>query len=100
MSGFERKNLPNGAPNSKYIDLCDEDPIIPSQKFVCLSFVSPEKILKQREQYIFEKFVQQWEFSKSIEKFGDFLNFLSFKYIHHFIYIKLSNDKFNCILFK
>jgi hypothetical protein len=29
---------------------------------------------------MFEKFVQQWEFSKSIEKFGDFMNFVSFKY--------------------
>ena len=80
MSGFERKNLPNGASNPKYIDLCDEDPVIPSQKFVCLSFVSPEKILKQREHYLFEKFVQQWDFAKSLEKFGDFMNFVSFKY--------------------
>ena len=80
MSGFQKKTLDNGQKNPKYVDLCDEDPVIASQKFVCLSFVSPEKILKQREQYIFEKFVQQWEFSKSIEKFGDFLNFLSFKY--------------------
>lgn len=80
MSGFERKKLPNGAPNPKYIDLCDEDPIIPSQKFICLSFVSPEKVLKQREQYLFEKFVQQWDFAKSLEKFGDFMNFVSFKY--------------------
>lgn len=76
MSGFQKKTLDNGQKNPKYVDLCDEDPTIASQKFVCLSFVSPEKILKQREQYIFEKFVQQWEFSKSIEKFGDFLNFL------------------------
>jgi len=80
MSGFQKKTLDNGQKNPKYVDLCDEDPTIASQKFVCLSFVSPEKILKQREQYIFEKFVHQWEFSKSIEKFGDFLNFLSFKY--------------------
>ena len=80
MSGFERKQMPNGAPNPKYIDLCDEDPIIPSQKFICLSFVSPEKVLKQREQYLFDKFVQQWDFAKSLEKFGDFMNFVSFKY--------------------
>jgi len=80
MSGFERKKKPNGAPNPKYIDLCDEDPVIPSQKFICLSFVSPEKVLKQREQYLFEKFVQQWDFAKSLEKFGDFMNFVSFKY--------------------
>ena len=64
MSSFERKNLPNGSNNPKYIDLCDEDPIIPSQKFVCLSFVSPEKILKQREQYLFEKFHHRSEQTK------------------------------------
>ena len=80
MSSFERKKMPNGTPNPKYIDLCDEDPVIPSQKFICLSFVSPEKVLKQREQYLFEKFVQQWDFAKSLEKFGDFMNFISFKY--------------------
>jgi hypothetical protein len=80
MSGFQKKTLDNGEKNPKYIDLCDEDPVIASQKFVCISFISPEKVLKQREQFIFEKFVQQWEFSKSIEKFGEFLNFVSFKY--------------------
>ncbi len=80
MSGFQKKKLDNGNENPKYVDLCEEDAAIPSQKFVCVSFVSPEKILKQREQFMFEKFVQQWEFSKSIEKFGDFLNFVSFKY--------------------
>jgi len=80
MSGFQKKTLDNGKENLKYVDLCEEDATIPSQKFVCISFISPEKILKQREQYIFEKYIQQWEFSKSIEKFGDFLNFLSFKY--------------------
>jgi hypothetical protein len=80
MSGFQKKTLDDGQKNPKYVDLCDEDPVIASQKFVCMSFVSPEKILKQREQFIFERFVQQWEFSKSIEKFGEFLNFVSFKY--------------------
>jgi len=80
MSGFQKKTLDTGKENPKYVDLCEEDATIPSQKFVCISFISPEKILKQREQYIFEKYVQQWEFSKSIEKFGDFLNFVSFKY--------------------
>jgi len=80
MSGFQRKKLDNGAKNPDYVDLCEEDAQIPSQKFVCISFISPEKVLKQREQYIFEKFVQQWDFSKSIEKFGEFMNFVSFKY--------------------
>ena len=40
MSGFERKKLPNGEENPKYIDLCDEDQTIAGQKFTCLSFIS------------------------------------------------------------
>ena len=36
-----------------YIDLLDEDKAISEQKFVCLSFVSPENIIKQREEYFF-----------------------------------------------
>ena len=80
MSSFERKNLENGAPNPKYIDLLDEDQALAGQKFVCMSFVSPEKIVKQKELYVFEQFVKQWEFAKSMEKFADFLQFVSFKY--------------------
>lgn len=79
-TAFERKTLSDGTPNPKYIDLCDEDAPIAGQKFVCMSFVSPEKIIKQREMFLFEKFVEQWDFSKSMEKFSDFMNFLAYKY--------------------
>jgi len=77
---FERKNLPDGSPNPKYIDLCDEDSPIAGQKFACMSFISPEKILKKREVFIFDQFVKQWDFTKSMQKYNDFLNFLSYKY--------------------
>jgi len=84
MSGrknnVEYPTLPNGKKNPKYVDLLDEDPAIAGQKFVCLSLISPESVLKKRELFLFEKFVQQWDMSKSMGKFTDFLNFLSFKY--------------------
>ena len=80
MSGVERKILENGQINPKYIDLCDEDQPIAGQKFVCLSFVSPEKLIKQREMYMFEEFLKQWDFKKSMDKFFDFIHFISFKY--------------------
>jgi hypothetical protein len=80
MSGFERKNLENGELNPKYIDLCDEDPSIAGQKYACLSFVSPEKILKKREIFMFDQFLKQWDFKKSMDKFFDFIHFISFKY--------------------
>jgi hypothetical protein len=80
MSNFERKLLPNGKENPKYVDLCDEDQPIAGQKFCCMSFVSPEKILKKREVLLFNSFVKNWDFSKSLERYQDFLQFLSFKY--------------------
>ena len=64
----------------KYIDLLDEDMPIAGQKFACLSFVSPEKILKQKELYVFNQFLKQYDLSKSLEKFTQFLNFISYKY--------------------
>ena len=78
-SGFERKQN-GGKPNSKYVDLLEEDKAIAGQKFVCVSFCSPEKILKDKQLFFFEQFLKKWEFNKSMEKFIQFLNFISFKY--------------------
>lgn len=78
--GFERKATESGTINSKYVDVLDEDKQIAGQKFVCISFISPEKIVKQKEIFFFEEFLKKWEFSKSMEKFVQFLNFVSYKY--------------------
>ena len=58
QSKFERKLQSNGKPNPKYIDLLEEDKPLAGQKFVCVSFVSPEKILKQKEIFFFERTFQ------------------------------------------
>ena len=62
------------------MDVLDEDKQIAGQKFVCISFISPEKIVKQKELFLFEEFLKKWEFSKGMEKFIQFLNFVSYKY--------------------
>ena len=77
---FERKLAKTGKKNKKYVDLLEEDKPIAGQKFVCVSFVSPEKILKQKEIFYFQEFLKKWDFTKSMEKFVQFLNFVSFKY--------------------
>ena len=79
-STFDRKNLPDGKPNPKYVDVLDEDAAIAGQKFTCMSFLSPEKILTKRELFLFDRFIEQWDFTKSMAKFGDFINFISYKY--------------------
>ena len=79
-STFDRKNLPDGKANPKYVDVLDEDAAIAGQKFTCMSFLSPEKILTKRELFLFDRFIEQWDFTKSMAKFGDFINFISYKY--------------------
>jgi len=79
-TGFEKKYTEDGLPNPKYVDLLEEDKPLAGQKFVCISFVSPDKILKQKEIFFFEEFLKKWDFSKSMEKFVQFLNFVSYKY--------------------
>lgn len=71
---FTRKNDP------KYVDLLDEDQPIAGQKFVCLSFISPEKVLKDKKLFFFEQFIKQYDMYKSLEKFTQFLNFIAYKY--------------------
>jgi hypothetical protein len=80
MSSFDKKLSSDGTINSKYVDLCDEDPQLAGQKFACMSFVSPEKILKKREVYLFNQFVKNWEFSKSMERYFEFIHFIAYKY--------------------
>ena len=85
MSFSKPVNVPlklnaDGSENKDYVDLLDEDRSIAGQKFACLSFISPEDILKQKNMFLFEKFLNKWDFSKSLEKYNQFLSFLSYKY--------------------
>ncbi len=68
MSNMSKGNFVK-KEDPKYIDLLDEDPILAGQKFACLSFISPEKILKNREIYFFEKFLEQYDLNKSLQRF-------------------------------
>ena len=79
-SGITKKHNTDGSVNAKYVDVLDEDKAIANQKFVCVSFVSPENILKQRNMFLFNEFIKSYQLSKSMEKYHQFLNFVSFKY--------------------
>ena len=88
-NSYESKQI-NGKINPKYVDLLEEDKPIAGQKFVCVSFVSPEKIIKQKNIFLFQEFLKKWEWNKSMEKFVQFLNFISYKY--NLTFDDLSND--------
>ena len=65
---------------SAVVDLLDEDKPIAEQKYVCLSFISPENIIKQKELFFFENFTKQYHFNKTAELLTQYSNYLSFKY--------------------
>ena len=53
-------------------DFLDEDAEIPGQRVVLLSFISPEKVLARKEQFLFEQFLKNYEITwktKNLEKF-------------------------------
>jgi hypothetical protein len=53
-------------------DFLDEDNEIPGQRYVLLSFLSPEKVLERKDHYFLEQFLKNYEITwktKNLEKF-------------------------------
>jgi hypothetical protein len=53
-------------------DFLDEDAEISGQRYVLLSFISPEKVLEKKDLYFFQKFLEGYEIDwkiKNLEKF-------------------------------
>ena len=53
-------------------DFLEEDAEIPGQKFCLLSFISPEKVLANKDLYMFNQFLKDYEFqcrTSSLEKY-------------------------------
>ena len=66
-------------------DLLEQDPVIRGQTYVCMSFLSPEEIIKKKEIYYFEKYVQHVS-----EKLNELVDSLENQY-------KTDTDKFRSI---
>lgn len=66
--------------DKNYVDVLDEDKAIANQKFVCLSFLSPEKILKDKNLFYFNSFLKTWDYTKNVELYNNFMAFISYKY--------------------
>lgn len=56
-------------------DFLSVDKPVPGQNFVCISFVSPEKTLKKKENYIFYKYLkQEYDIQEEFETFDKKIN--------------------------
>jgi len=54
-------------------DFLEEDPEIRSQKFVLLSFLSPENVLENKDQFFFGEFLKQYEVDYKMKNLETFL---------------------------
>jgi hypothetical protein len=72
--------MPAAATTEKNVreDFLDEDPDIPSQRYVLLSFISPENVLNKKEHYFFQNFLKyyevQWRTKKLEEHLAGYVN--------------------------
>ena len=63
----------NAAAAADREDFLEEDAEIPGQKFALLSFLSPEKVLKDKNIYFFEQFLKTYEFASRTKNMEGFL---------------------------
>jgi hypothetical protein len=76
----QRESLPVRDETNQVIDYLDEDPEIPSQRYCVVSFLSPEKVIKQKEEFFNEKFIEWMEFDWKIKGMENLMAFISKKY--------------------
>lgn len=66
--------------DGKVIDYLEEDSEIPTQRYGIISFLSPEKVIKRKEQFFHEKFIQWLEYDWKIVGMERMMDFLAKKY--------------------
>lgn len=76
----EPYSLPKTEDDGSRIDYLDEDPEIPTQKYCIISFLSPEKVIKQKEHFMFERFIEWMDYEWKIKGMEKYMAFLSKKY--------------------
>jgi hypothetical protein len=60
-------------PDPEKQDFLEVDPDIPGQKYVCMSFISPDELIKQKETFFQEKFLDSYVAKLKIDCLEKFL---------------------------
>jgi hypothetical protein len=75
-----RESLPVHEDDGTPIDYLEEDPEVPTQRYCIISFISPEKVLKQKAEFYNSKFVEWLEYDWKIKGFEKYNAFIAQKY--------------------
>lgn len=75
-----REVLPTTEDDGTTIDYLEEDTEIPTQRYSIISFLSPEKTIKQKDEFYNEKFIEWLDYDWKIKGMEHFMAFLSKKY--------------------
>ena len=75
-----REELPKIDDEGLNIDYLEEDSEIPNQRYCIISFLSPEKVIKQKAEFYNEQFVEWLEYDWKVKGMEYFMAFLSKKY--------------------
>lgn len=75
-----REVLPVTEDDGVVIDYLEEDPEIPNQRYSIISFLSPEKTIKQKDEFYNEQFIQWLDYDWKVKGLEHFMVFLSKKY--------------------
>jgi hypothetical protein len=76
----KREILPTHEDDGSVVDYLDEDPEIPTQKYCIVSFLSPEKVIKQKQEFMFEEFIKYMDYDWKVKGLEHLMAFLSKKY--------------------
>ena len=74
-----REVLPKSEDDS-LIDYLDEDPEVPTQKYCIVSFLSPEKVIQDKNRFFFSEFVKFMDYDWKVKGLEHLMAFLSKKY--------------------
>jgi len=74
-----REMLPK-EEDGQVIDYLEEDPEIPTQRYCIMSFISPEKVIKQKQEFFYERFLTWLDYEWKVTGMEGFMAFLAKKY--------------------
>lgn len=75
-----REVLPKTEDDGSAVDYLDEDPEVPTQKYCIVSFLSPEKVIQDKNRFFFKEFIQFMNYDWKVKGLEHFMAFLSKKY--------------------